>query len=63
MLRDCKKWKMNDADSDNVMYMYVSMTNHVNSRAREIRNPSHKTQYRMLNLRDVPELIQNRLTW
>lgn len=50
---------MNNTESDNVMYMYVSMTNHVNSRARQFRNPSHKTQYRMLHLRHKPELIEN----
>jgi hypothetical protein len=38
----------------------VTMTNHVKSRAREFRNPSHKTQYRMLHLRQEPEQIQNR---
>ena len=40
--------------------MRVIMTNHVNSRARVFRNPSHKTQYRMLHLRHKPELIQKR---
>ena len=51
---------MNSAESDNVMRMCVSMTNHVNSRAREFRTPSHKTHYRMLHLRHKPKLSQNR---
>ena len=55
MLTDCKKWKMNNAESDNAMQMSVIVTNHVNSRTREIRNPSHKTQYRMLHLWHEPD--------
>jgi hypothetical protein len=42
MLTDRKKWKMIGEEFDKVMHMCVIMTNHVNCRARQFRNPSHK---------------------